>query len=243
MNLRAGRRRDRRLRKDHLARETRRRPSATPTSPSCCWCSGALGVYIEFTHPGLILPGVAGGILVLLGLSGVVGAAHQLGRRRAVDAGRRAVRPGSEVRLARHAGRGRRGGHGAGRGAAGGRPAPEMRIRLGNGHRASRCRSRSSPCFLLSLVLRARANKVVTGEAGHDRTRSASRTPRSRRAARSSCTESFGTPSVPIPLEAGARVTCYRRRRAQAASGTRVQPERAIQEERPCYRSIHDHCA
>lgn len=29
---------------------------------------GALGVYIEFTNPGLILPGVAGGVLVLVGL-------------------------------------------------------------------------------------------------------------------------------------------------------------------------------
>jgi len=29
---------------------------------------GALGVYVEFTHPGLILPGVAGGVLVLVGL-------------------------------------------------------------------------------------------------------------------------------------------------------------------------------
>jgi membrane-bound serine protease (ClpP class) len=29
---------------------------------------GALGVYIEFTNPGLILPGVAGGILILVGL-------------------------------------------------------------------------------------------------------------------------------------------------------------------------------
>ncbi len=30
---------------------------------------GALGVYVEFTSPGLIFPGVAGGILALLGLS------------------------------------------------------------------------------------------------------------------------------------------------------------------------------
>lgn len=30
---------------------------------------GALGVYVEFTAPGLILPGVAGGIMALLGLS------------------------------------------------------------------------------------------------------------------------------------------------------------------------------
>lgn len=29
---------------------------------------GALGVYVEFTHPGLILPGVAGGILIILAL-------------------------------------------------------------------------------------------------------------------------------------------------------------------------------
>ncbi len=29
---------------------------------------GVLGVYVEFTHPGLILPGVAGGVMVLVGL-------------------------------------------------------------------------------------------------------------------------------------------------------------------------------
>jgi membrane-bound serine protease (ClpP class) len=32
---------------------------------------GALGVYVEFSSPGLIFPGVAGGIMVLLGLSGL----------------------------------------------------------------------------------------------------------------------------------------------------------------------------
>ena len=32
---------------------------------------GAMGLYIEFTTPGLILPGVLGGILLLLGLSGL----------------------------------------------------------------------------------------------------------------------------------------------------------------------------
>ncbi|HUA86341.1 MAG TPA: nodulation protein NfeD [Bryobacteraceae bacterium] len=32
---------------------------------------GALGVYVEFTSPGLILPGIAGAIMVLLGLSGL----------------------------------------------------------------------------------------------------------------------------------------------------------------------------
>ncbi len=32
---------------------------------------GALGIYVEFSSPGLILPGVIGGILALLGLSGL----------------------------------------------------------------------------------------------------------------------------------------------------------------------------
>jgi membrane-bound serine protease (ClpP class) len=32
---------------------------------------GALGIYVEFSSPGLIFPGVAGGILALLGLSGL----------------------------------------------------------------------------------------------------------------------------------------------------------------------------
>ncbi len=32
---------------------------------------GAIGLYIEFTTPGLVYPGVAGGILLLLGLSGL----------------------------------------------------------------------------------------------------------------------------------------------------------------------------
>jgi membrane-bound serine protease (ClpP class) len=32
---------------------------------------GALGIYVEFSSPGLILPGIAGAILVLLGLSGL----------------------------------------------------------------------------------------------------------------------------------------------------------------------------
>jgi membrane-bound serine protease (ClpP class) len=30
---------------------------------------GALGIYVEYLSPGLIIPGVAGGIMLLLGLS------------------------------------------------------------------------------------------------------------------------------------------------------------------------------
>ena len=96
---------------------------------------GALGVYIEFSSPGLILPGVAGGILVLLGLSALsvlpinwMGAALLL---LAVAL----VHPGSEVRLPRHPGRGRSRRHDSGRGAAGGQPHPRNANSLDHRHR------------------------------------------------------------------------------------------------------------
>ena len=61
---------------------------------------GALGIYVEFSSPGLIFAGVAGAILVLLGALGADYPADQLGRRRAAGALGDAVCFGGKVRLA-----------------------------------------------------------------------------------------------------------------------------------------------
>lgn len=125
---------------------------------------GALGIYVEFSAPGLILPGVAGGILALLGLSGL------------------SVLPISwagvgllllaftffvlEAKLASHGILG-----------TGGTVAmvlgalmlvegpPELRIRLSTAL-AVTLPFAIITMFLVSLVFRARKNKVVTGAAG-----------------------------------------------------------------------------
>lgn len=126
---------------------------------------GALGIYVEFSSPGLIVPGVAGAILVLLGLSALsvlpinwVGAALLLLAIALFVL---------EAKFASH-----------GILAVGGTaamilgalllvssPLPEMRIHL------STAVGLALPfaiitTFLVSLVVRARANKVVTGAVG-----------------------------------------------------------------------------
>ncbi len=53
------------------ARERIIRSVADPNIAFILLVLGALGIYVEFSSPGLILPGVAGGILALLGLSGL----------------------------------------------------------------------------------------------------------------------------------------------------------------------------
>jgi membrane-bound serine protease (ClpP class) len=84
---------------------------------------GALGLYVEFSSPGLIFPGVAGAVLVLLGFSSLavlpinwVGVVLLI--LAVVD-----VRAGSENRIPRHSRHGRDNLHGAGRCAAGERSA------------------------------------------------------------------------------------------------------------------------
>lgn len=123
--------------------------------------AGALGVYVEFTAPGLIFPGVAGALLVLLGLSGLsvlpidwLGAALLL------------LALALFVLEAKYAAHGILGVGGAVAMTLGALllvdGPPEMRIHL------STALAVSIPftlitIFLVSLVLRARANKVITG--------------------------------------------------------------------------------
>src|ERR1700693_4810317 len=126
---------------------------------------GALGIYAEFSNPGLIFPGVAGAILALLGLSALsLLPINWLGAALLILAFTFFV---LEAKFASH-----------GVLALGGTaamilgavilinsPLPEMRIHL------STAISLAVPfaaitVFLVSLVLRSRAGKVVTGSEG-----------------------------------------------------------------------------
>lgn len=126
---------------------------------------GALGLYVEFTSPGLIAPGVAGAILVLLGLSALsVLPINWVGAALLVLA---IVLFVLEAKFVSH-----------GILAAGGTvamilgalilvssPAPEMRIQLPTAIGLALPFALITT-FLVSLVIRARAGKVATGEAG-----------------------------------------------------------------------------
>jgi membrane-bound serine protease (ClpP class) len=115
---------------------------------------GALGIYVEFTSPGLIFPGVAGGILALLGLSGpallALGAAMFI----------------LEVKFASHGILGIGGAVSLVLGAlllVNG--PPELRIHLSTAL-AVTIPFAIITMFLVSLAVRARANKSVMSEGG-----------------------------------------------------------------------------
>jgi len=125
---------------------------------------GALGVYAEFSAPGLILPGVAGGIMALLGLSSLaVLPINWIGVGLLLFAVAMFV---LEAKIASHGILG-----------AGGTIAmilgallliegpPEVRIRLSTALAVS-LPFAAITMFLVSLVIRARRNKVVTGSEG-----------------------------------------------------------------------------
>ncbi len=126
---------------------------------------GALGIYVEFTQPGLIAPGVAGGILALLGLSALsVLPVNWLGAALMVLAVTLFI---LEAKFASHGVLGAGGAVAMTLGAVllvdG--PIPELRIRWTTAI-ALTLPFAAITVFLLSLVLKARANKVVTGVAG-----------------------------------------------------------------------------
>ena len=126
---------------------------------------GALGIYIEFTSPGLIAPGVAGGILVLLGLSALsVLPINWLGAALLLLAVALFV---LEAKFASHGVLGTGGAVAMVLGAVllVNSPIPEMRVHLSTAV-AITLPFAIITVFLMSLVLRARANKVVTGTSG-----------------------------------------------------------------------------
>jgi membrane-bound serine protease (ClpP class) len=126
---------------------------------------GALGIYVEFSHPGLIAPGVFGAILVLLGLSAIsVLPINWLGVALLLLAFSLFA---LEVKLASH---GILGAGGAVAMVLGAvmlidTPQPEMRIHWSTAISLALPFS-AITVFLLSLAVRARRNKVVTGWEG-----------------------------------------------------------------------------
>ncbi len=126
---------------------------------------GALGIYVEFTQPGLIAPGVAGAILALLGLSALsVLPINWLGAALLVLAVTLFV---LEAKFASHGVLGAGGAVAMALGAVllVNSPIPEMRVRWTTAIGLTLPFALIT-VFLVSLVLKARANKVVTGAAG-----------------------------------------------------------------------------
>lgn len=125
---------------------------------------GALGIYIEFSSPGLIAPGVGGAILVLLALSALSVLPINWGGAGLILLA--LVLFALESQFASH---GILGVGGAISMVLGAlllvEGPPEVRIRFGTAL-AVVLPFAAITTFLVSLVVRARANKVMTGEAG-----------------------------------------------------------------------------
>jgi membrane-bound serine protease (ClpP class) len=126
---------------------------------------GALGIYVEFSSPGLIAPGVIGAIMVLLGLSAMsVLPINWLGAALMLLA---FTLFGLEVKIASHGILGAGGALAMVLGAVMliDSPVPELRIRWSTAIALALPFS-AITVFLLSLALRARRNKVETGREG-----------------------------------------------------------------------------
>jgi len=126
---------------------------------------GALGVYIEFQSPGLIVPGILGAILVLLGLSAIsLLPINWLGAALLILAFTLFI---LEAKFATHGILGAGGALSMVLGAVMliDSPLPEMRIHLATAISLALPFSLIT-MVLLSLVLRARRGKVVTGAEG-----------------------------------------------------------------------------
>jgi len=126
---------------------------------------GALGIYIEFCSPGIIVAGVLGGIMVLLGLSALsVLPINWLGAALLVLAVALFV---LEVKFTSHGVLGLGGALSLVLGAVMlvDSPSPELRIHWSTAFALALPFS-AITVFLLSIAVRARRNKVVTGSEG-----------------------------------------------------------------------------
>jgi membrane-bound serine protease (ClpP class) len=126
---------------------------------------GVLGIYVEFSSPGLIFPGVLGGILVLLGLSAIsVLPINWLGGALMILAFTLFL---LEVKFTSHGILGAGGALAMVLGAVMliDSPAPELRIRWSTAIALALPFS-AITVFLLTIAARARRNKVETGSEG-----------------------------------------------------------------------------
>ncbi len=147
------------------ARQTILAAIADPNIALILLVIGALGIYVEFSSPGLVAPGVIGGILVLLGLSAIsVLPLNWLGAALMILAFALFV---LEVKFTSH---GILGAGGAVAMVLGAvmlvdSPVPELRIRWTTAIGLALPFS-AITVFLLTIAARARRNKVETGSEG-----------------------------------------------------------------------------
>lgn len=166
---------------------------------------GALGIYVEFSHPGLILPGVAGAVLLLLGFSSLsVLPISWIGVALLILA---LVLFALEAKFASH---GILGAGGALSMVLGAlllvNGPPEMRIHLSTAL-AVTIPFALITIFLVSLAMRARAAKVITGVEGMIDQTGIARTPLSPSGTVFVRGELWAAvSSSPVPLDAGVRV-------------------------------------
>jgi membrane-bound serine protease (ClpP class) len=182
---------------------------------------GALGIYVEFSSPGLIAPGVAGAIMVLVGLSALsVLPINWIGVALLLLAVTLFI---LEAKFASHGILGTGGAVAMVLGALllVNSPIPEMRVHLATAIGLT-LPFTIITVFLLSLVLRARASKVVTGASGLVDTSALAHTPLNP-AGKVFVHGEFWDAVSSRPVEAGARV------KITAVEGLvlKVEPEQA----------------
>ena len=180
---------------------------------------GALGIYVEFTSPGLIVPGVSGAILVLLGLSALsVLPINWLGAALLLLAFALFV---LEAKFASHGilARAARSRWCWARCMLVDSPLPEMRIQLATAIALALPFSAHHDVAALAGGARA-AQQSSDRQRRHDRRDRRGRHRAGARTARSSCTANIGMPCRARPVAAGSARAGDRNRQAQTHGGT-----------------------